>query len=170
MDLEILVSVSSADRVWVWRILHFFMLYLLSCFSILGGSSVGVARPTSSPTPSRSTFQYPRRIECGCGLCEVNGDKKRAHGFSILGGSSVGVAAEAIVEFFGLDSSFSILGGSSVGVAVAGTGKPHALLERFSILGGSSVGVAFVSSLYKMTFDEQFQYPRRIECGCGHHK
>ena len=37
------LSVSSADRVWVWRVV---------------GHDAGDLRPD---------FQYPRRIECGCG-------------------------------------------------------------------------------------------------------
>ena len=36
-------------------------------FSILGGSSVGVAISEEFPPLLRERFQYPRRIECGCG-------------------------------------------------------------------------------------------------------
>ncbi len=88
------LSVSSADRVWVWRVRPRGPGFVLSPFSILGGSSVGVARALRVLANVPHCFQYPRRIECGCGVVG------RVHlvlpdlTFSILGGSSVGVAGK----------------------------------------------------------------------------
>ena len=62
------LSVSSADRVWVWPRGFSIFIILLVPFSILGGSSVGVAGWSLNSTSQTPDFQYPRRIECGCGL------------------------------------------------------------------------------------------------------
>ena len=86
-------------------------------FSILGGSSVGVADRLFALRYDPDVFQYPRRIECGCGEGPLAYPPALHPGFSILGGSSVGVAFGTYRPSFLFSPRFSILGGSSVGVA-----------------------------------------------------
>ncbi len=134
------VSVSSADRVWVWPEAGLQAAERPPRFSILGGSSVGVATAAA---------------------CSTRGSRC----FSILGGSSVGVAKFMAVLTQKVCYCFSILGGSSVGVAIFQ--ELEAIGRKgFSILGGSSVGVALLRLLQPFRH-ALFQYPRRIECGCG---
>ena len=65
------LSVSSADRVWVWPLTSSRTSWYSTTFSILGGSSVGVARFAVVVARIAKDFQYPRRIECGCGSFHV---------------------------------------------------------------------------------------------------
>ena len=160
------VSVSSADRVWVWL----GDLVRVSspphaCFSILGGSSVGVATALHFADECWRMFQYPRRIECGCGPSCCARTPSRVPPFSILGGSSVGVASfKKIVDYkfarfqyprrieCGCGPCSESLRCRSQRLSVSSADRvwvwPRAArrirdaARPFSILGGSSVGVA----------------------------
>ena len=52
---------------WVWLDFKFRFDSDKRGFSILGGSSVGVAWSCRFRCRPPGGFQYPRRIECGCG-------------------------------------------------------------------------------------------------------
>ncbi len=136
------VSVSSADRVWVWRIPLAGHLPAAARFSILGGSSVGVARRcrdvpvrwavVSVSSADRvwvwlpivcivhsfhSKFQYPRRIECGCGLSAYSSVSSASRIVSVSSADRVWVWRSECQRHRLTLTGFSILGGSSVGVA-----------------------------------------------------
>ncbi len=137
----------------------------LTGFSILGGSSVGVAGSAGLEPAGYQPFQYPRRIECGCGGAFATYYANQRTSFSILGGSSVGVALSRARQTR-LVATVSVSSADRVWVWLVRHGSLLLYFIRFSILGGSSVGVAFDSDI-ELSFDAEFQYPRRIECGCG---
>ena len=124
---------------WPEQIKH--ALQSLDGFSILGGSSVGVAlhcQPSSPPYHGVSVSSADRvwvwperilRVVCNYKVSVSSADRvwvwqDRRHlvrprgpqPFSILGGSSVGVAWDPVGRIVSA-LGFSILGGSSVGVA-----------------------------------------------------
>ena len=140
--LRTTLSVSSADRVWVWRPPPAWPREPCTRFQYPRRIECGCGTATKRPSTTSANFQYPRRIECGCGQRERHVLQDHRQPFSILGGSSVGVAT-ALAPLAGVMAAFSILGGSSVGVAQTHPTNPSTC-PSFSILGGSSVGVAKV--------------------------
>ncbi len=186
------VSVSSADRVWVWPLNRGASHRRGVCFSILGGSSVGVANEMRHLQTRRNRFQYPRRIECGCGRRHLD-MMNETHKVSVSSADRVWVwliTGEGVSyrrgEFqyprriecgCGAGAGLSPVPGVWVSVSSADRvwvwrGNLAAALSQFigfSILGGSSVGVA-VGGAQSGCRAGSFQYPRRIECGCGRNK
>ena len=116
-------------------------------FSILGGSSVGVAATFETPHLQSPDFQYPRRIECGCGLSSHDLALRAVHRFQYPRRIECGCGSHPCAHLGKVPVPFSILGGSSVGVARATTvNRKSEAGTPFSILGGSSVGVALRST------------------------
>ncbi len=156
-------------------------------FSILGGSSVGGGSAYFWNQIAEALFQYPRRIECGwwpffpfshprhARLSVSSADRvwvvafcgwpssSYSTSFSILGGSSVGGGhwiARVISNALGL----SVSSADRVWVVAPGAGGGLPGRPAFSILGGSSVGGGTVGVMPTKK-SQNFQYPRRIECG-----
>ncbi len=134
------LSVSSADRVRL-RHSHRNLLYCACVLSVSSADRVRL-RPSNKEDSNvqASSFQYPQRIECDCGI---------AHFPRIVTLLSLSVSSADRVRLRRRENGNCRNGRCS-----------------FSILSGSSATAA--SSLPSRSVSAAtFQYPQRIECDCG---
>ena len=136
-------------------------------FSILGGSSVGVARSIPPTTGRPQRFQYPRRIECGCGPLVPYRVESAPGELSVSSADRVWVwpyhrpLSDSIVPL-------SVSSADRVWVWRKKIFSPQLRL-RLSVSSADRVWVWPGDTHGQNTSPPAvFQYPRRIECGCGH--
>ncbi len=115
---------------------------------------------------SSRMFQYPRRIECGCGRRSLDIIRLKLEQFQYPRRIECGCGPLRSTLSYRNQTRFSILGGSSVGVAPRDPLWVPPYL-RVSVSSADRVWVWPEEERQRLTLLLQFQYPRRIECGCG---